>query len=82
MAKQKKHYEVYYVGRGSGCYAKEYFKKFIGEVWAVSEAQACNFVRYRNRDNYYKNGGYATQTLGDCLDEGFVEFKYEAREID
>lgn len=81
MTKPKKHYEVYYVGTGSGCYAKEYQKTYLGDVWAVSEKQACSFVRYRYRDGNMPNGGYSTGTLGDIFDEGEVLFTYKAIEV-
>ena len=81
MTKSKKHYEVYYIGHGTGCYAKEYQKTYLGDVWAVSEKQACNFVRYRHRDGKNPNGGYSTDFLGDSEDMGFVDFYYEAVEI-
>lgn len=32
---------------------------FIGRAVAVSSAQACNLVRFRNRDIVRPNGGYA-----------------------
>lgn len=40
MTKPKRHYEVYYVGKGSGCYAEDYQRTYLGDVWAVSEKQA------------------------------------------
>ena len=81
MKKPKKHYEVYYEGHGTGCYAENYQKTYLGDVWAVSEKQACNYVRYRYRDKERPNGGYANDILGDIYDEGFVEFGYKAYEI-
>ncbi len=81
IKREKKHYCVYYVGRGTGCYAKEYQKTFLGETWAVSEEKACNNVRYRHRDKNYKHGGYKNDYLDDCLGEGDVIFTYEAIEI-
>lgn len=32
--------------------------EYVGSAVAVSEAQACNLVRYRSRDNERPNGGY------------------------
>lgn len=78
---EKKHYEVYYVGRGTGCYAQDYKKIFLGDTWAVSEKQACNFVRYRFRDKQRPHGGYAIDILGDSLNEGFVEYTFKAVEV-
>lgn len=82
MKKPKKHYKVYYIGTGEGVYAENYQNTYLGEVWAVSEKQACNYVRYRFRDKKNPHGGYAKEILGDYLDEGFVEFRYKAIEID
>ena len=82
MKKPKKHYDVYYVGKGNGCYAEDYKKIYLGDVWAVSEKQACSFVRYRHRDEKNPNGGYGADILGDSQDEGMVLFTYEAVEID
>lgn len=81
MKKTKKHYNVYYIGTGNGCYTENYSKTFLGDVWAVSEEQACNYVRYRYRDKERPNGGYSIDILGDRLDEGMVVFKYIAEEI-
>ena len=77
----KRHYEVYYIGKGTGCYAEKYKKIFLGETWAVSPEKACSNVRYRNRDKKHPNGGYSCDILGDCLDDGEVLFTYEAVEI-
>ena len=81
MKKPKKHYNVYYVGKGTGCYAENYQKTYLDEVLAVSEKQACNFVRYRFRDSKHPNGGYSTDFIGDIYDEGYVDFYYQAEEI-
>lgn len=81
MKKGKKHYNVYYVGKGNGCYAENYQKTYLGDVWAISEKQACSYVRFRNRDKERPNGGYSTDVLGDIYDEGTVMFTYEAVEI-
>lgn len=78
--KIKKHYKVYYIGEGTGCYAKDYCKILIGETWAVSDKKACSNVRYQNRNKENPNGGYNYNTLGDRLEEGFVIFKYVAEE--
>lgn len=80
--KPKKHYAVYYVGKGEGVYAKDYQRTYLGDTWAVSKAQAENQVRYRFRDEKRPNGGYSVDYLGDCLDEGSVIFTYEAVEIE
>lgn len=76
--KVKKHYNVYYVGKGFGCYAKDYCKVFLGDTWAVSEKKACSQVRWRYRNKNNPNGGYSTDILGDCKDEGMVMFEYIA----
>ena len=79
--KESKHYDVYYEGHGNGVYAENYEKIYLGDVWAVSEAQACNIIRYSLRDEKHPNGGYATDILGDIYDEGTVFFEYKAYEI-
>lgn len=33
-------------------------EEFIGKAVAVSEEQACNLVRFRNRNSAEPNGGY------------------------
>ena len=76
--KVKKHYNVYYVGKGFGCYAEDYCKVFLGDTWAVSEKKACSQVRWRHRNKNNPNGGYSTDILGDRKDEGMVMFKYIA----
>lgn len=79
--KEKKHYAVYYVGKGTGCYKENYQRTYLGDVWAVSKEQACSWVRFRYRDEKCPNGGYANDMLGDAEDMGYVEFSYEAVEI-
>lgn len=79
--KPKKHYAVYYIGKCTGVYAEDYQKTYLGDVWAVSEKQACSWVRYRYRDKQNPNGGYAKDIMGDYMDEGFVTFSYKAEEI-
>lgn len=54
-----KHYDVYYEGHGVGCYAENYQKTYLGDIWEVSEAMACNRMRYRFRDKKHPNGGYS-----------------------
>lgn len=76
--KPKHHYLVYIVGEGAGVYAKDYCKHLVGETWAVSEKQACNNVRYQNRDRNSPNGGYSSWDIGDYCDEGYVNFSYKA----
>lgn len=77
----KKHYKVYYVGKGTGCYAEDYQKTYLGETWAISPEKACSNVRFRFRDKTHPNGGYSYDILGDRLDDGEVFFTYEAIEI-
>lgn len=77
----KKHYKVYYVGEGSGCYAKDYKRVFLGDTWAISEKQACNNVRFRHRDKQCPNGGNSISYLDDSQGLGYVIYKYEAIEV-
>lgn len=70
--KAKKHYEVYWVQTGHGCYGSS--EKYVGDTWAVSPAQACNNIRFR----FNGSSGYFVY---DRLDEGFVYCDFEAREV-
>jgi hypothetical protein len=82
MAKKPyKLWDVFIVGTGHGCYAKDYSREFVGQTRAVSAAQACNNVRFQTRDKQYPNGGYSSWELGDSEDQGYVVFKYEAVEV-
>lgn len=74
----KQKYDVYLIGTGTGCYAKNYAKHFLGSTYAVSPEQACNNVRYRQRTNGAPNGGYSYWTLDDSYDMGYVEYEYKA----
>lgn len=76
----KKKYSVYYVGKGTGCYAEDYQRTYLGDTWATSPEKACSNVRFRLRDEKHPNGGYSTDFLGDSEDMGFVDFYYEAVE--
>lgn len=76
--KPKHRYYVYVVGSGSGCYREDYCRQFAGETWAVSAAQACNNVRFQNRDRERPHGGYSVWGFGDICEEGDVMFTYEA----
>lgn len=79
MEKVKKHYAVYWLGTGYGCYRKDYCKEFLGDTWATSKNKACSNVRYRMRDNKNPNGGFSKDFIGN--DEDYVTFKFEAFEI-
>lgn len=76
-----KHYNVFYEGHGIGCYAENYQDTFLGDIWALSEADACNKMRYSLKDEEHPNGGYSRDVLGDICGEGMVEFEYKAYEI-
>lgn len=78
MNKPRQKYNVYLIGTGHGCYAKDYQKIFLGTTFAASEAQACNNVRYRMRDDKNPNGGYSIWSLDDRADEGYVLYSYKA----
>ena len=77
----KKKYSVYYVGKGTGCYAEDYKRIYLGDTWAVSPEKACSNIRFRQRTKEMPNGGYSTDFLGDSEDMGYVEFYYEAIEV-
>ena len=81
MGKPKKHYAIYYEGKGIGCYSEKYKKTYLGDTWAISEKQACNYVRFRFRNEERPHGGYSSDILGDYLDEGEGFFTYKAYEM-
>lgn len=72
---RKKKYNVYRIGTGYGCYARNYRRDFIGATWAVSDKRACNQVRYREQQRYNFN---LLEPLYDSLDMGYVTFHLEA----
>lgn len=75
----KKHkYEVYLVGRGSGCYAKEQKSKkvLLGETWAVSKAKAVANIHYR----MHQNGEELPEDYGDDF-EGCITWTMEAERV-
>ena len=71
MKKPKHKYQVFWIGTGYGCYAKDYCKELLGETWAVSEDQAINNIRHRTGFPRY-------DFLGDAYDEGYVEYEIKA----
>lgn len=73
---ESKHkYNVYRVGTGYGCFARNYRRDFIGSTWAVSDKRACSQVRYRESQKYNFN---LLEPLYDSLDLGYVTFRLEA----
>ena len=68
-------YNVYRVGTGYGCFARNYRRDFIGSTWAVSDKRACSQVRYRESQKYNFN---LLEPLYDSLDMGYVTFRLEA----
>ena len=74
MATEKRKYEVYLVGRGTGCYASEYYREALGETWAVSAEKAISNIRYRLR----QKGELLPDDLGDSEGMGFVHYELEA----
>lgn len=82
-AQEKHTYNVYLVGTGEGCYAKNYCREYVGTTCAISPEKACSNVRYQQmRDSENPNGGYSAYELGDYLEEGSVFFRYEAELVD
>ena len=49
MEQIKRKYKVFLVGRGEGCYAKDFYRGLLGETWAVSPAKAISNIKYRLR---------------------------------
>ena len=74
MATEKRKYEVYLVGHGTGCYASEYYREPLGETWATSAAKAISNIRYRLR----QKGELLPDDLGDSEGMGFVHYELEA----
>ena len=74
MATEKRKYEVYLVGRGTGCYASEYYRESLGETWASSAAKAISNIRYRLR----QKGELLPDDLGDSEGMGLVHYTLEA----
>ena len=73
---ESKHkYNVYRVGTGYGCFARNYRRDFIGSTWAVSDKRACSQVRYRESQKYNFT---LLEPLYDSLDMGYVTFRLEA----
>lgn len=73
---ESKHkYNVYRVGTGYGCFARNYRRDYIGSTWAVSDKRACSQVRYRESQKYNFN---LLEPLYDSLDMGYVTFRLEA----
>lgn len=77
MAARKRHYKVYLVGHGTGCYAQRYYKEFMGETWAVSKYQAANNIHYR----LVKDGQRLPDTQIDTYGLGCVRYVLEAEEV-
>lgn len=77
MSPRKRHYEVYLVGHGSGCYAKNYNKFLMGETWAISKNQAVNNIRYR----IHRDGQELPDGIGDSEGMGCVVYVLEAEEV-
>ena len=77
MKKPKRHYKVYVKRTGFGCYdTGKPLYTFVGETWAVSEAQAINNVRFRT-DGKASN----SWIIGDYAEQGDVMYQYIAEEI-
>lgn len=74
METNKRKFTVYLVGHGTGCYASEYYKEFLGETWAVSPEKAIANIRYRLR----QKGELLPDDLGDSEGMGFVHYELEA----
>ena len=74
MATEKRKYEVYLVGHGTGCYASEYYKEVLGETWAVSAEKAISNIRYRLR----QKGELLPEDLDDSEGRGYVTWVFEA----
>lgn len=74
----KKKYEVFYVGIGTGCYMKNYAKISLGFTWASTSAQAINNVRWRKKEELKE----LPQDIKDSRGKGYVHFGYKAELIE
>lgn len=72
----KRKYKVYLVGHGTGCYAQNYYKEFVGETWATSRNQAANNMHYR----LIKEGQQLPEPQIDTYGLGWVRYVLEAEE--
>jgi len=66
------HYNVYLVGTGYGCYAKDYKKILMGETWAPSQKKAISQVKWRLRNEDIPTG------LEDREGMGYVVYTWKA----
>lgn len=67
-------FKVYLVGHGTGCYAKEYRREFMGQTCAVSAGRAISNIMYRLR----QNGEYLPDDIEDSMGMGYVHYELEA----
>lgn len=70
-------FRVYLVGHGSGCYAKEYRREFMGQTLAVSAGKAISNIMYRLR----QRGEYLPDDLEDSMGMGYVHYELEAEAV-
>lgn len=75
MTKGMNKYHVYRFGVGSGCYARDYKRDFVGSTWAVSDKQAINQVKWREQKKYNFN---LLEPIHDSLGMGYVTFYLKA----
>lgn len=74
METKKRKFNVYLVGLGEGCYAKELHKEFIGETWAISDKQAINNIHHRLR----QTGETLPDIQVDSMGMGYVTYVLRA----
>lgn len=75
MSTPKKKYYVYRIGIGWGCYTRNYKSDYIATTWAVSEKQACNYVRYKYKKEHKCD---LEEPYGDAMGMGGVKFSLKA----
>lgn len=82
MKKEKQKYEVYRCSRiidlDNGVAYTSVKREFIGNTYAVSEKQAMNNVRFRQRSSANPNGGYANDIV-DCGSMNAKKTWYECK---
>lgn len=70
----KRKFEVWLIGIGSGCFAKDYRRVLLGSTWAVSPKKAEANIKYRLRTN----GETLPEDVYDRYGEGSIKYELKA----
>ena len=72
---ENKHkYEVWLIGTGSGCFARDYRKVFLGSTWATTPKKAEANIKYRLRTS----GETLPDDVFDRYGEGSIRYELKA----